>query len=113
MTSPDTNFGAIQPGLEGQVRLVVSAEHTAQHLGSGAVQVLATPQMVLLMERASVAAVDPLLPEGYRTVGAHLDVQHLAKTQDEAEVVGDGTHQRVIINVQRFSERIAQKRIKT
>jgi len=147
MTSPATDFQALQPGLEGKVQLVVSEEHTAQHLGSGAVRVLATPQLVLLMERASVAAVDPLLPEGYRTVGAHLDVQHLAptpigfkvmalaelvevqgrrltfhvqvyeepldQTQDEGELVGDGTHQRVIINVQRFSERIAQKGIKT
>jgi fluoroacetyl-CoA thioesterase len=62
------------------VQLVVAPEHTAQHLGSGAVQVLATPQMVLLIERAAVAAVDPLLPAGYRSVGTHLDVQHLAPT---------------------------------
>jgi predicted thioesterase len=135
---------AIQPGLRGEVKLMVAAEHTAQHLGSGAVQVLATPQMVLLMERASVAAVDHLLPEGYRTVGAHLDVRHLAPTPlgfevravaelievqgrrltfrvqvhegflDEreamGELVGDGLHQRAIIDVQRFSERVARKR---
>jgi predicted thioesterase len=49
--------------LEGEVRLVVSENDTARHLGSGGVKVLATPQMVLLMERAAVAAVDPLLPE--------------------------------------------------
>lgn len=129
------SFDAIQPGLKGQVRLVVGEEHTAQHLGSGAVKVLATPQMVLLMERAGVAAVDPLLPPGYRTVGAHLDVRHLAPTpigfeveataelievdgrrltfrvqaHDGVELVGEGTHQRVIINVEKFSERVAQK----
>lgn len=128
-------FDAIQPGLKGQVRLVVAEEHTAQHLGSGAVKVLATPQMVLLMERAGVAAVDPLLPPGYRTVGAHLDVRHLAPTpigfeveataelvqvegrrltfrvqvHDGVETVGEGTHQRVIINLQKFSERVAEK----
>lgn len=128
-------FDAIQPGLKGQVRLVVAEEHTAQHLGSGAVKVLATPQMVLLMERAGVAAVDPLLPPGYRTVGAHLDVKHLAPTpigfeveataelvqvegrrltfrvqvHDGVETVGEGTHQRVIINLQKFSERVAEK----
>jgi predicted thioesterase len=129
--------------LRGEVKLVVADEHTAQHLGSGAVQVLATPQMVLLMERASVAAVDHLLPAGYRTVGAHLDIQHLAPTplglevkadaelleiqgrrltfrvqvhegifdkpEAEGELVGDGMHQRVIIDVQRFSEQVAQK----
>jgi fluoroacetyl-CoA thioesterase len=133
------NFDAVQPGLRGEVRLVVAEEHTAQHLGSGAVQVLATPQMVLLMERAGVAAVDHLLPKGYRTVGAHLDVQHLAPTPlgfevqataellavdgrhltfrvavyeqpfDQDHLVGEGTHRRAIINLQRFGERVARK----
>ncbi|MFC2037813.1 thioesterase family protein [Chloroflexota bacterium] len=136
-------FPAIQPGLKGEIRLVVGEEHTAQHLGSGAVKVLATPQMVLLMERAGVAAVDHLLPDGYRTVGAHLDIRHLAPTPvgfevrctavlieiqgkrltfrvqvheepfegagEEGQLVGDGTHQRAIINVQHFGERVTQK----
>jgi fluoroacetyl-CoA thioesterase len=128
-------FEAIQAGLKGEVRLVVQEEHTAQHLGSGAVKVLATPQMILLMERAGVAAIDHLLPEGYRTVGAHVDVRHLAPTpvgfevtaraelmkvdgrrlafrvevHDGTELVGEGSHQRAIINVQKFSERVMQK----
>jgi fluoroacetyl-CoA thioesterase len=115
--------------------MVVGTEHTAKHLGSGSVQVLATPQMILLMERAGVAAVDHLLPEGYRTVGAHLDVAHLAPTpvgmevvataellrveghrlvfrvqvHDPVELVGDGTHHRAIINVQKFGQRVAEK----
>jgi fluoroacetyl-CoA thioesterase len=127
--------GAIQPGLWGEVRLKVAEEHTAQHLGSGGVGVLATPQMTLLMERAAVTAIDHLLPEGYCTVGAHLDVRHLAPTpvglevkataellqvegrgltflvqvHDGVELVGKGTHQRFIINVQRFSERVTKK----
>jgi fluoroacetyl-CoA thioesterase len=129
------SFQAIRPGQKGEVRLIVAEEHTAQHLGSGAVQVLATPQMILLMERAGVAAVDHLLPEGYRTVGAHLDVGHLAPTpvgmevvataellevagrqllfrvevHDPVELVGEGTHQRAIINVERFGQRVAEK----
>jgi predicted thioesterase len=104
-------------------------------MGSGGVQVLATPQMVLLMEQASVAVVDHLLPEGYSTVGAHLDVQHMAPTpvgfevtataelieftgrrltfrvqaHDGFELVGEGTHQRVIINLIEFGQRVAQK----
>ncbi len=132
-------FEAIQPGLRGEVSLIVTSEHTAQHLGSGGVEVLATPQMVLLMERASVAAVDHLLPGDYRTVGAQLDIRHLAPTPvgfevratadllevedrqltmrvevrevDGAEdlLVGEGTHQRFIVNVQRFGERVSQK----
>jgi len=129
------NLDAIQPGLSAELSLIVGEEHTAQHLGSGSVQVLATPQMILLMERASVAAVDHLLPEGYRTVGIELHVRHLAPTpvgfevratsellevegrrltfhvqvHDGVEVVGDGTHRRAIIDVQQFGERVAQK----
>ena len=136
------DFDPIQPGLRGEVSLVVAEEHTAQHLGSGSVKVLATPQMVLLMERAGVEAVDHLLPEGYRTVGAHLDVRHLAPTPIGFEVtataelievegrrltfgvqvretvrdqeptagrlVGEGTHRRAVINVERFRDRVAQ-----
>ena len=128
-------FDAVQPGLTGQLSLFVAEEHTAKHLGSGGVQVLATPQMILLMERASVAAVDPLLPEGYRTVGVALDVQHLAPTpvgfevratselvevdgrrltfrvqvHDGVELVGQGTHRRAIVDVRQFGERVAQK----
>jgi fluoroacetyl-CoA thioesterase len=129
------SLDAIQPGLKGEVRLVVAEEHTAQHLGSGAVKVLATPQMILLMERAGLAAIDHLLPEGYRTVGAQLNVRHLAPTpvgmevvataelvavegrhltfrvevRDSIELVGEGTHERAIINVGKFAERVAHK----
>ncbi|MGC9335992.1 MAG: thioesterase family protein [Anaerolineae bacterium] len=128
-------FEAIQPGLRGEVRFRVAKEHTAQHLGSGGVEVLATPQMVLLMERAGVAAVDPLLPEGFLTVGGHLDVRHLAPTpvgfevtataellavddrrldfrvevHDGLELVGSGTHQRFIVDLVRFGQRVADK----
>jgi predicted thioesterase len=131
------NLDAIQPGLTAELSLLVGEEHTAKHLGSGAVKVLATPQMILLMERASVAAIDHLLPDGYRTVGIEVNVQHLAPTpvgfevraksellevdgrrltfhvqvHDGVEVVGDGTHRRAIINVQKFGERVAQKQI--
>lgn len=139
MTVPDRDMETIQPGLRGEVSLLVGEEHTAKHLGSGAVKVLATPQMVLLMERAGVAAVDHLLPDGYRSVGVHLDVQHLAPTPlgfevraiaelievdgrrltfrlrvheepfGKEQLVGQGTHQRAIINLQRFRERVARK----
>ena len=130
---------AIEPGLKGEIGLVVAEEHTAQHLGSGAVSVLATPHMILLMEQASVAAVDHLLPDGYCTVGAHLDVRHLVPTPEgfevravaelvqvdgrrltfriqvfetpfgEAHLVGIGTHQRAIVNLQRFGDSVAQQ----
>lgn len=128
-------FEAVQPGLQGEVRLVVERQHTARHLGSGGVEVLATPHMILLMERAGVAAVDHLLPEGYRTVGGHIDVRHLGPTpvgfqvvataellevdgrrltfrvqvHDDQELVGDGIHHRFIIDVADFGRRVAEK----
>jgi len=142
-SGPLDSFAAIQPGLEGEVKLVVAKEHTAQHLGSGSVEVLATPQMVLLMEQASVAAVDHLLPGGCRTVGASLNIRHLAPTplgwetiataklmevqgrrlnfrvevyerppnrpEARPKLVGDGTHQRAIINVRSFSKGVDGK----
>ena len=137
------SFEVLRPGLRGEVRITVGEDDTAQHLGSGAVKVLATPRMVLLMEQAGVEAVDHLLPEGYRTVGTDVNVQHLAPTpigfqvcasaelvriegrrlsfrveahenrldavDGEGDLVGEGTHQRAIVNVQRFGERVARK----
>jgi fluoroacetyl-CoA thioesterase len=70
----------IRPGLAQELEELVGPEQTARHLGSGGVDVWATPEMVRLMERAALAAVDPLLPPGWATVGAALDVQHLAPT---------------------------------
>ena len=127
---------SIKPGLAGRSELVVARESTARHLGSGGVEVLATPELVRLMERAAVAAVDHLLPEGYRTVGARVDVPHLAPTpvgmrvvasaelvavdgrrltfqveaHDERELVGRGSHERAIVELARFAQRVEQKR---
>ncbi len=126
----------IVPGLIGQIEMVVREENTAQHLGSGNVAVLATPEMVRLMEKAAVAAVDHLLPDGYRTVGVAVNVRHLAVTPvgmrvraqaeltavegrrltfrveafDEVERIGEGEHRRVIIDLERFEERVKAKR---
>ncbi len=126
---------AIVPGLEGERSLVVGAEHTASHLGSGGVAVYATPMMILHMEEAALSAVDPLLPPGKATVGYHLDVKHLAATPvgmrvtakaellavdgkmltfkvecfDEREKVGEGTHVRAIIDAAKFAAKLAAK----
>ncbi len=125
----------LAPGLRGEVRLVVAEEDTAQHLGSGNVAVLATPRMVALMENASVKAVDHLLPPGQATVGSEVRVRHLAATPqgmevavyselvevegrrltfkveafDEGEKIGEGTHIRFIIDLDRFREKVEAK----
>lgn len=126
----------IIPGLHAESELVVTEGNTARHLGSGSVNVLATPEMVRLMEQACVAAVDCLLPEGQCTVGVTLDVKHLAATPlgmrvtaraellavkdrrltfrvevwDEVEKVGEGAHQRYVIDLARFYQRLEEKR---
>jgi fluoroacetyl-CoA thioesterase len=126
----------VVPGLTAERQTVVTEDNTAKHLGSGNVEVFATPEMVRLMEEAGVAAVDHLLPEGQRTVGVSLNVRHLAATPlgmsvtvhaelvkvegrrlifrveafDEVEQVGEGTHERYIIDVARFQERVEEKR---
>ena len=123
------------PGLLGERRVVVTEEYTAKHLGSGNVMVLATPAMIMLMERTALSSVDPLLPFGHRTVGTWLDVKHLAATPlgmtvrvrtellevdgrrlkfrveafDEVEKVGDGLHERFIIDVEKFQKKLAEK----
>jgi len=124
------------PGLLGEKRIVVTEEYTAKHLGSGNVMVLATPAMIMLMERTALSSVDPLLPVGQRTVGTWLDVKHLAATPlgmtvrihtellevegrrlkfrveafDDVEKVGEGLHERFIIDVDKFQKKIAEKR---
>ncbi|HSV56457.1 MAG TPA: thioesterase family protein [Magnetospirillaceae bacterium] len=125
----------LAPGLAGERTLVVEERHTAAHLGSGGVPVYATPMMVLAMEEAALAAVDPRLEPGQVTVGYRLDVKHLAATPrgmrvtaraeliavdgsmltfrveafDELERIGEGTHVRAIISVAKFKEKLSAK----
>jgi fluoroacetyl-CoA thioesterase len=125
----------IQPGLHGTATLVVSEAHTAPRIGSGRVHVLATPVMINLMEAAALDAIESLLPDGHQSLGIHLDVSHHAATpvgmrvtaiarvldlegrkvrfeveaRDERELIGGGTHERVVVNVSRFDERVQRK----
>lgn len=125
----------LTPGLKGTVHLKVGVEHTAPSIGSGKVPVLATPVMINLIEAASLAAVEHLLPSGHQSLGIHLDVRHFAATpigmnvtataqltavegrtlsfqveaHDDKEPIGGGTHQRVVVNVARFDERVQRK----
>ncbi len=125
----------LKPGLTGAAEIVVGTRDTAPHVGSGKIGVLATPIMVNLMEAAALQAVERLLPPGYQTVGTHLDVKHFAATpvglrvraearlvkvdgrtltfriqaKDEREPIGEGDHERLIINVERFDQRMQRK----
>ena len=125
----------LTPGLRGEAKLAVREEDTAQHLGSGNVAVLATPRMIAFMEKASVKAVDHLLPPGQATVGSEIRVRHLVATPqgmevtiyselmevegrrltfkveafDEREKIGEGTHIRFVIDLDRFREKVKAK----
>lgn len=125
----------LRPGLQGCAEIVVGEQHTAPHVGSGRVHVLATPVMVNLMEAAALQAVEGLLPAGHQTVGIHLDITHVAATpvgmrvrahaevtkveqrtltfsvyaEDEKERIGEGVHERIIINLERFDARMQEK----
>jgi fluoroacetyl-CoA thioesterase len=130
-----TDFSKLTPGLKGFARIHVGVEHTAPSIGSGKVPVLATPVMINVIEAAALAAVEHLLPPGHQSLGIHLDVRHFAATpigmhveataeltavdgrtlsfkveaRDDKEPIGGGSHQRVVVNVARFDERIHRK----
>lgn len=125
----------IRPGLVGSAELVVAEEHTAPRVGSGRVHVLATPVMINLIEAAALDAIERLLPAGYQSLGTLLNVRHIAATpvgmrvrarvevtsvegrtvrfrveaHDEREPIGDGTHERVVVNVDKFDQRLQRK----
>ena len=122
-------------GLKGVAELVVGEQHTAPRVGSGRIRVLATPVMINLIESAALAAVEQSLPEDHQSLGTHLDVTHIAATpvgmrvrataevlkvegrtiyfkvlaEDERELIGEGTHERVVVNLERFDKRVRRK----
>lgn len=122
-------------GMKARVEKYVTEVDTAQKFGSGDVRVFATPMMIGLMENAALKAVDAHLPEGFATVGTHLDVKHLAATPvgmmvyaeaelieikgkklifkiesfDEKDKIGEGTHTRYIIELKPFIEMAENK----
>jgi fluoroacetyl-CoA thioesterase len=125
----------IRTGLSGAAELTVGEEHTAPRVGSGRVHVLATPVMINLFEAAALAAIEHLLPAGSQSLGTRLDVRHIAATpvgmkvtaravvtriesrtiaftveaHDEKELIGDGLHERVVVNVEKFDARVQRK----
>ncbi|MEP7154894.1 MAG: thioesterase family protein [Betaproteobacteria bacterium] len=125
----------IAAGTVGTASMTVADEHTAPRVGSGQIHVLATPVMINLFEAAALAACEQLLPEGHQSLGTHLDVTHIAATpvgmrvtataevlavegrtikfrlqaKDERDVIGEGTHERVVVNVAKFDLRVQEK----
>lgn len=123
-------------GLVGSAEITVDINNTAKAMGSGDLVVFATPAMIALMEKAATLAIKECLSEGYTTVGTMINVKHLAATPigvkvtatstlieidgkrlmfkveafDGTEKIGEGQHERFIINVDRFMDRANGKR---
>jgi fluoroacetyl-CoA thioesterase len=125
----------LKPGLRAAVDIVVGTRDTAAHVGSGQIGVLATPILVTLLESAALQAVERFMSPGQQTVGTRLDISHTAATpvgmrvrahaelvsvegrklifrlhaDDEGEAIAEGTHERLIISVERFDQRMQKK----
>ena len=125
----------VQSGMILEKTFVVGKQHLASHLGSGDASVLATPFMIAFMESTSHSLLAQYLPEGYSSVGTHVDIRHLAPTPqgstvrvktevisvegnlvkfnvqawDEHEQIGSGLHERAVIDIARFQRRVAIK----
>jgi len=125
----------VKPGMKASTEIVVGTRDTAHHVGSGKIKVLATPVMIMLLEEAALNAVEEYLPTGMQTVGTQLNVSHIAATpvgmrvvahaevvdvidrkllfkvwaEDEVETIGEGTHERIIVDLERFDTRISSK----
>jgi predicted thioesterase len=126
----------LQPGLVGEACEKVEGPKLASAMGSGSVDVYGTPAMISLMESAAINAVDHLLPDGWASVGTRLDVTHLApsppgvevvaraeltavdgrrltfrvQASDPVDTIGEGTHERALVQVSRLVARAEAKR---
>jgi fluoroacetyl-CoA thioesterase len=132
----DGNMSFLIP-LNASARKTILVEEalTAAHIGSGSILVLATPMMIALMEAAALEAVQPYLSKGLTTVGTKVDVEHVrptpvgeevtaealltktedrlleftVKAMDRKGLIGQGTHQRFIIDEEKFLVKIRDR----
>lgn len=127
---------SIPVGAKGSFALIVTADHLANRFKDAMLPpVLATPVMIMIMENAALNAIKPYLDASESAVGTRVDVLHLAATPagrrvtadaevtkvvgrriefrieatDGIEVIGTGTHERMVIDLAKFSERLKAK----
>lgn len=124
-------------GIRGQQEIVVTEDKLAKCVGSGLVAVFATPMMIAGIEGTAAASVADQIGEGNTTVGTFVGVSHVAATPlgmkvrfetelvavapngkildfkvaayDEAGLIGEGTHQRAVVNTEKFEARTNSK----
>lgn len=124
-------------GIKNIIEKSVSANDTAEFMGSGTLCVFATPAMIALMEETAWRSVDPYLETGQSTVGISLDIKHLCPTPlgmkvrcestlteidgrrlkftvhvyDEVGLIGSGIHERFIVNAEKFQSKANNKTV--
>ncbi len=122
-------------GSVNEITVTVEDKMSAKSMGSGSLDVLATPYMIALMEHASAELAQKFLPEGISTVGTLVNIQHIAATavgaevkvkatltafdgrkacfdvtaEDKGGLVGMGTHERFTIKVDSFLKKCAER----
>ncbi|MBQ6372443.1 MAG: thioesterase family protein [Oscillospiraceae bacterium] len=125
----------LETGIKGCGEITVTPELTAKRFGSGALEVYATPAMIALAEETALKSVADRLEPGQGTVGTRVDIAHLAATPlgmkvrcetelieidrrrlvfsvavyDEADKVAEGTHERFIIDNEKFMKKAETK----
>jgi fluoroacetyl-CoA thioesterase len=125
----------METGIKGYAEAVVTEENSAKTMGSGALDVFATPAMIALMEKAAWTSVQPYLEEGQGTVGISMNITHDAPTPlgmkvkceseltavdgrkltfnvevfDEKGSIGKGVHERFVIDSEKFQSKANKK----
>ncbi len=128
-------FMDFEIGRIGVAEATVNSSNTAMAMGSGALEVFATPAMVALMEKAATIAVQECLSEEYSTVGTKINIRHMAATPigmkvsaratlieadgkrlvftieafDDREKIGEGQHERFVISIDKFMDKSNRK----
>ena len=126
----------LRAGITGQGETMVTEENTAKTVGSGELDVFATPAMIALMEKTAYKSVADSLEEGMGSVGTLMNVKHLAATpmgmkvtcqtelkevdgrrlvfhveaRDEAGIIGEGIHERFIVENEKFQNKADSKK---
>jgi predicted thioesterase len=127
--------GSLEVGMSREIKVKSLAEHSAQHFYPNLPNVFATPILGGLMERASAELIDEHLQPGQQSVGISMNLKHLAPTPlgmevrvvtevtavegrkltfrleafDEIEKIGEATHERFIIQADKFNVRVDEK----
>lgn len=126
----------LNTGITNTVTVTVTPSLSARSMGSGSLDVLATPAMIAGMENVCMSCVAPYLEEGSTTVGTRVDISHISATPvgdtvtyscvlteiekrrlvfkveafDSAGKIGEGKHERFIVNCEKFMAKVSSKK---